>query len=58
MLRKTLRNDIKSNNRHFDVVLLKNLIYIGYNLSYSIIISRASIKKYEFCKCTLIIKIH
>ena len=48
MLRKTLRNDIKSNNRHFDVVLLKNLIYIRYNLSYSIIISYGSIRSMDF----------
>ena len=48
----------KSNNRHFEIILLKKLIYVWYNLSYSIIISRASIKKYEFCKCVSIIKLY
>ena len=28
MLKKILRNDIKNNNRHFKVVLLKKFIYI------------------------------
>ena len=36
---KILRNDIKSNNKHFEVVLLKKLIYVWYNLLDSKIIS-------------------
>ena len=48
MLGKTLKNGIRSNNRYFEVVLLKKLIYVWYSLSYSIIISCSSIKNINF----------
>ena len=34
------------------------MIYVWYNLSYLIIISCVSIKKYEFYKCIFIIKLY
>ena len=46
--RNVFKNDIKSNNQHFKIVLL----------IYSRIISRIWVKKYEFYKYTLIIKLH
>ena len=43
-----LQNDIRSNNRDFEIVLLKKLIYSCVCVD----------KKYGFYKCTFIIKIH
>ena len=48
ILEKFFLNDIKSNNQHFKIVLL---IYLT-------IISHIWVKKYEFYKYTLIIKLH
>ena len=31
ILRKILKNDIRNNNRHFEIVFLKKLIYVWYN---------------------------
>ena len=40
-IKKNSKNDIKSNNEYFEVVLLKKLVFVWYNLSYSMIISCA-----------------
>ena len=54
ILRKTLKNYIRSKNRHFKVFFKNNI----YNFSYLIIISSMWIKKYKFYKCIFIIKLH
>ena len=55
MFEKTLKNDIRSNNRYFEVFLLEKFIYVWYSLSYLIIISCASIKNINFVSVHLLL---
>ena len=55
MFEKTLKNDIRSNNRYFEVFLLEKFIYVWYSLSYLIIISCASIKNINFVSIHLLL---
>ena len=52
-----LQNDIRSKNKHFEIVLLKKLIYIYIYIIFDNNIVCVD-KRYEFFKCTFIIKIH
>ena len=55
MFEKTLKNDIRSNNRYFEVFLLEKFIYVWYSLSYLIIISCALIKNINFVSIHLLL---
>ena len=54
ILKKTLRNDIISDNRHFEIVLLKKLIYMIKFVIFDNNIVCVD-KKNEFCNCIFIL---
>ena len=56
-IKKNSKNDIINNNKPFEVVLLKKLIFVWYNVLFNNNIMCID-KKYEFCKYTFIIKLH
>ena len=59
MLGKIFKNDIRSNNRHFKVILLMKLICIC--IIYFVIFDNNIVcvdQNYEFDKYTFIIKLH
>ena len=55
MLRKTLKNDMRSNDKYFEIVSLKKLIYMLCTISYSIIVSCVSIKNINFISMYLLL---